>query len=404
MNLPRDGPFSHSDRCILPIEMAASPPSARYWEIDALRGLMLVLMTVTHLPSRLTDPLGQPFGFVSAAEGFVLLSAFMAGLVYSRAGYREGVDAMRRAFWQRALKIYMAQAATLLFLFTIIAAVGVHIDQPAVKDLMSYYLVQPREGFLFGLLLVYEPALLDILPMYIFFMLLSPWVLAFALRRGWLGVVLASTAVWALAQFGLSEWIYQWVVRWTGLPVPFHEMGAFNALAWQFLWLMGLWLGASRSAPDVQPIRLPPWLLVAAAAVALYGLYWRHHGPNGQAPFGANDRLNLLFDKWQLGPLRLLNLVALGVLAVGFGPTLARKLPRLHALEALGSASLPVFCAHLVAVLLVLAFFGGSQTARPWWGDVVLLAAVFAALHAVARTTLWLDARQAARRRLKASG
>lgn len=59
---------------------------------------MLVLMTVTHLPSRLTDPLGQPFGFVSAAEGFVLLSALMAGLVYSRTGHREGVDAMRRAF------------------------------------------------------------------------------------------------------------------------------------------------------------------------------------------------------------------------------------------------------------------------------------------------------------------
>jgi hypothetical protein len=66
-----------------PSPAAAAPragASQRYWEVDALRGLMLVLMTVTHLPSRLTDPLGQPFGFVSAAEGFVLLSAFMAGL------------------------------------------------------------------------------------------------------------------------------------------------------------------------------------------------------------------------------------------------------------------------------------------------------------------------------------
>ena len=68
----------------------------RYWEIDALRGLMLVLMTVTHLPTRLTDPLGQPFGFVSAAEGFVLLSAFVAGLVYSRISYNRGVDSMRQ--------------------------------------------------------------------------------------------------------------------------------------------------------------------------------------------------------------------------------------------------------------------------------------------------------------------
>ena len=55
-----------------------------------------------------------------------------------------------------------------------------------------------------------------------------------------------------------------------------------------------------------------------------------------------------------------------------------RRLPRLHWLEAMGSASLPVFCAHLVAVLLVLAFYGDSQTARPWWGDALLLAAVFA--------------------------
>ena len=87
--------------------------SRRSWEIDALRGLMLVLMTLTHLPTRLTDPLGQPFGFVSAAEGFVLLSAYMAGLVYSRLAYREGIVAMERAFWKRAFKVYLIQAAIL---------------------------------------------------------------------------------------------------------------------------------------------------------------------------------------------------------------------------------------------------------------------------------------------------
>jgi hypothetical protein len=380
-----------------------APVARRFWEIDALRGLMLVLMTVTHLPTRLTDPLGQPFGFVSAAEGFVLLSAFMSGLVYSRIGYRIGIDAMRSAFFKRALTVYMAQAATLLFLFTVIAAVGIRIDQPAVKDLMSFYLVQPRDGFLFGLLLVYEPALLDILPMYIFFMLLSPWVLALALRHGWFWIALASTAIWALAQFGLSEWLYRRVAEATGLSVPFHEMGAFNAYAWQFIWFMGLWLGASRNAPDARPLEIPRWLLVAATVVALYGLYWRHHGPNGQAAFGANDQLNLLFDKWQLGPLRIVNLAALCIVAIGFGPALARRLPRIRWLEAMGSASLPVFCAHLVAVLLVLTIYGGSQTARPWWGDALLLAVVFASLLAVARATLWVDARKAAVAAVRAS-
>src|SRR5688572_18642907 len=158
--------------------------SRRSWEIDALRGLMLVLMTLTHLPTRLTDPLGQPFGFVSAAEGFVLLSAYMAGLVYSRLAYRQGIEAMEFAFWKRAFKVYLIQAAILFFLFTVITAVGLRIDQPAVKHLVSFYLAQPLEGFVFGLLLVYEPALLDILPMYIFFLLLSPWVLAVGMRHG----------------------------------------------------------------------------------------------------------------------------------------------------------------------------------------------------------------------------
>jgi len=363
----------------------------RYWEIDALRGLMLVLMTVTHLPTRLTDPLGQPFGFVSAAEGFVLLSAFVAGLVYSRIGYVRGVESMRVAFWRRVVKVYLCQAAILLFLFTVIAALGLHIDQPAVKNLVSYYLAEPRDGFFFGLLLIYEPALLDILPMYIFFMLMSPWVLAFAMRHGWGLVMVASVAVWAAAQFGISEWIYGLAVHYLHVPVPFHEMGAFNTYAWQFLWFAGLCIGATRNGPDARPLRFPWWLLVLAAGIALYGVYWRHTGINGQAPFGGDVELNLLFDKWQLGPLRLVNLVALGILAVRFGPWLMRRIPRLHWLEAMGSASLPVFCAHLVAVLLVLAFYGDSQTARPWWGDGLLLLAVFAGMYFVARFTRGAD-------------
>ena len=354
---------------------------------------MLVLMTLTHLPTRLTDPLGQPFGWVSAAEGFVLLSGFTAGLVYSRVARERGAAAMERAFWQRALKVYLVQAATLIFLFTVITRVGLRIDQPAVKDLVSYYLVHPRRGLWSGLLLLYEPALLDILPMYIFFMLLSPPVLAFGMRHGWVGVMAASAAVWLGAQFGLGEWIYSWTVALTHLELPYHEMGAFNTLAWQLLWFGGLWLGASRSDPQARPLRVHGVVVVLAVVLAVWGLLWRHFGEHGQAPFGADVQLNLLFDKWQLGPLRLLNLLALGVVAVRVGPALARRMPRPRVLEAMGAASLPVFGAHLVAVLLTLAWFGDDQMARPWWGDALLLAAVFGALYGVARLTLWLERR-----------
>jgi hypothetical protein len=363
--------------------------TSRRWEIDALRGLMLLLMTVTHLPTRLSSPLGQPFGFVSAAEGFVLLSAYMAGLVYSRFAYSDSIEAMRKAFWRRALTVYLCQAATLLFLFTVIAAIGIKVDQPAVKDLMAFYLQDPHSAFFASLLLIYQPPLLDILPLYVLFMLISPWVLAWALRHNWAVVLLASFAVWLLAQFGLAEWVYHLMVSATGLKVPFSETGSFVTFSWQLIWMTGLWMGASRNAPDARPFVFSNRLSAAALVIAVTGLVWRHW--QGQAPFGADVSLNLLFDKWLLGPLRLLDLFALCIVTLRFGPALASRMPRLRWLEALGSASLPVFCAQLVVVLLVLTLFGSNPLVHPWWLDALLLVGCFATLYAVAQLTLWLE-------------
>lgn len=360
----------------------------RLWELDAARGLMLVLMTITHVPSRFTDPVGQPFGFVSAAEGFVLLSAFVSGLVYSRIGYEKGVDVMRRAFWRRALKIYLIQAALLMFLFTVITYLGLKVDHPEVKEMVKYYLAHPKEALVYSVLLVYQPAFLDILPMYILFMLLSPWVIAWAMRHGWQWPMAFSATLWAVAQFGASEWLYQVASRWLHVPVPYNETGSFDTFTWQFLWFVGMWMGASRNAPGVQPIVFPRWLLNGAIVVAVGCFCWRHFGPTGQAPFGNDAALNLLFDKWHLGPLRLVNLAALCVVAMHFGPGLMAKMPRPRWLESMGSASLPVFCTHLVAVFLVLCFIGRNNPVMSWWSDVLLLAVVFWSLHAVAQWVL----------------
>ncbi len=365
----------------------------RLWELDAARGLMLVLMTITHVPSRLTDPVGQPFGFVSAAEGFVLMSAFVSGLVYGRIGYARGVDTMRRGFWDRALKIYFSQAALLLFVFTVIVALGMKLDQHAVKEMIKYYLANPHEGLLFSLLLVYQPAFLDILPMYILFMLISPWVIAFAMRHGWSWPIAISATLWAISQFGTTPWMYEVTSTALHIPVPYDETGSFDTFAWQFLWFFGMWMGASRSAAGAQPFVFPRWILGTALVVAAGCFAWRHFGPTGQAPFGDDASLNLLFDKWRLGPLRLINLTALCIVAIRFGPPLLARLPRPRWLEDMGSASLPVFCAHLVAVFVVVSLTGGGYAALPYGADLLILGAVFVALYGVARAVLRWEAR-----------
>ena len=60
------------------------PKTQRRPELDALRGLFLVWMTLTHMPTHFSDFVNQPFGFVSSAEGFVFLSAMLVSRVYLR--------------------------------------------------------------------------------------------------------------------------------------------------------------------------------------------------------------------------------------------------------------------------------------------------------------------------------
>lgn len=369
-------------------------------ELDALRGVMLVLMTLTHMPTRLAERVGQPLGFVSAAEGFVVLSAYMAGWVYSDLARRQGVAAMWRSFESRALKIYLCQAALLLFLFTVIAALGIKVQQRAVTDLISFYLDDPWLATRAALVMFYNPPLLDILPMYVLFMMLSPFVLAAAMRRGWAGWMACSVALWLLAQFGFGQVAYHAVRSFTGLDVPIAQTGAFDPLAWQFVWLFGLCLGAGGlTLPPMKDgvMQFPRWLLTVALIIGGVCFVWRH--VQGQTPFLVWRELNSAFDKWQLGPLRLVNFFVLVVLFMRFGPVLLTFKRRWVFLETLGAASLPVFCAHLVMVLLSLALFGASWPGRPLWLDAAMLATTFAMLYGVA----WISGRagRSARARMR---
>jgi hypothetical protein len=146
----------------------------------------------------------------------------------------------------------------------------------------------------------------------------------------------------------------------------------------------------------VQPEQFGRIAVAVALIFAAVHLVWRH--ALGQAPFGADSAMNMLYDKWRLGPLRLLDLLALMVLAMRFGPPLAARLPRLWPLELLGRQSLPVFVAHVVLAMLVLASLGSIDPQRPWAIDAALLAASFGVLFAVAQVSEAIDRRAAAAR------
>jgi hypothetical protein len=63
----------------------------------------LVWMTLTHLPTHLSDLVNEPFGFVSSAEGFVFLSALLVARLYIPQAVVAGA-ALRTKLWKRALR------------------------------------------------------------------------------------------------------------------------------------------------------------------------------------------------------------------------------------------------------------------------------------------------------------
>src|SRR3954467_2942071 len=86
-------------------------PAGRLIELDILRGFLLLWMTLTHLPTQVSIVPNQTFGFVSGAEGFIFLSAFLVGQIESRKGRHEGEIGVVRDVAQRTCRLYLCHGA-----------------------------------------------------------------------------------------------------------------------------------------------------------------------------------------------------------------------------------------------------------------------------------------------------
>ncbi len=360
----------------------------RLIELDILRGFLLVWMTLTHLPTKANLISNQTFGFVSGAEGFIFLAGFMMGQLEDHIEKKYGQWATYRDLAKRTLRVYLYHCGLLVIAFTLVAEIGVSFHRQALENLLSYYIQSPHNAVIAALLLQYRPALLDILPMYVVFLALTPFAREIARRWSWDIVIYTSLFFWAAAQFGLRSWVYRHG-NLLGLSIPESSTGAFDLWAWQLLWMSGLALGsinAERVAPtsethtEQHELRSPAWLLNLSAAVAGVFIILRYSPTDhwfNQQIFG------WLIDKWHLGSARVLNFTALTVLLVRFGARIA-NLRFLKPLALLGQASIEVFSVH------VLFCIGGDALSReadpqlPWWQQALLLTATISALFMTA--------------------
>ncbi len=368
-------------------------PRGRLIELDILRGFLLVWMTFTHLPTRANLISNQTFGFVSGAEGFIFLAGFMIGQLEHHIEKKRGPAATLRDIGKRTGRVYLYHCALVAIAFTVFAPLAVTHHLQALRNLLSYFLQSPNHAVLAASLLVYRPSLLDILPMYVFFLALTPLARRVAKRWSWDPVIYTSLLIWAAAQFGLRAWLYRHVVLF-GLAVPESSTGAFDLYAWQLLWMAGLALGsinAERVAPppdmpeDPAELGITPWLLRLSIAVASVFLVLRY------APYEQwfnSDVFAWLTDKWHLGPARVINFTALAIVLVRYGARIA-NLAIFRPLALLGQASLEVFSLHLLFCLAGDSLSKEADPVLPWWQQILLLTATMIGLFSIALASRW---------------
>jgi hypothetical protein len=316
----------------------------RYLELDVVRGFLLVLMVVNHSPSPLRRFTEQPFGFFSTAEAFVFISALLAGLLFERRSEEQGFSAARAATLRRALRIYQAHIITTLSIFFL--SIAFLTEVPGIRQMLQPFFDNPRSALLGSLALLFQPPLLDILPMYVLFSLLTPLAFWVAKRWGWGWVFGLSMSIWLFSQFRVWDQINS-----AGSGLRFLHLGPFDLFAWQLLWIGGLLFGRSLTLqrPLFQPTRPVEILLLLMASGFLV---WRY-----LAITSAADPSTLWFlDKWHLGPLRVLNFFVTAWSIAKLMPMLRRQAVHLTAFSMVGRNMLPVFSAQIGLSVLLLAY------------------------------------------------
>jgi hypothetical protein len=353
--------------------------TARRIELDAMRGLMLVWIALTHLPTAASAWVNQPFGFVGAAEGFIFLSALFTGRIYFRLAEHDGYRAMTRKLWGRTLRLYGYHALLLAFVFLVAVPIASRGDRPGLHNLLDFYFMAgAKQAVTEAALLIYRPPLLDILPMYIIFLVFTSAAILLARRIGWKPILWTSFFFWVLAQFGFRNAEHTFMMRYIPTRIPLNEMGSFDLWAWQFLWFVGVWLGV-RWAQETLPIET--WarrVVVPAVVIAGFCFIMRRKLAHG-FELGASE---FLFDKWHLGPVRLLDFAAVAALLI-----VSQRLTKRAAIRPLvlmGQSSLQVFCVHLLFCFAGLTLLGNASmlNARRQFG---LLTVTLAAMLITAR-------------------
>jgi hypothetical protein len=152
---------------------AILPAEGRNLRLDLSRGIANWEIFLNHIPNNaMTWLTTRNYGFSDAAELFVFIAGYAAGIVYSKSMLAQRFAAGTTRLFERAWQLYIAHVLLLVINLAVINWAAQTYSQPHLLDEFNVagLINHPVLTLTQGLLLKYRPFNLDILPLYVVLM------------------------------------------------------------------------------------------------------------------------------------------------------------------------------------------------------------------------------------------
>lgn len=318
------------------------PAPQRIDGIDFWRGFALLTIFVDHAPANVIAHITHHnFGFSDGAEAFVFLSGLSVALAYGRRFLAGEFMRSIRGTYRRAATLYWVQIIVSLVGIAFLAAAAYLLDSDDLTDDDDRDIVMdsPVRSIIAMFALLHQLGFFNILPLYIVFLLVTPGFLALA-RIDRRLMLLASFAIYAATRYfslALPTW-------------PLDTGWFFNPLAWQIVFVLGLYVGLRL---DTSGPVLDRRLFILSVAILAASLFLLTNAFGFWPDLWDRVRERIPHDKTGLSWIRLVHFIALAYVVYYSALTgLLRTTPVFAPLALLGRHSLAVFSAGALLTLV----------------------------------------------------
>lgn len=275
--------------------------------VDFFRGFALYCIFIGHIPDHALWVLTiQVLGPSDSTETFIFLAGYSAAIAYGRSYDRFGWPYAATAVLLRVWTLYVVHIFMFVAFVAQVSWSATRFANPVYIDEINIgaFLDEPYLAVLDALSLRFQPAFMDILPLYIVVLLLFALMLPLLKRPVALLVVSGGLYLFVrLTRFNLTTAQGEWF---------------FNPLAWQFLFMGGAAVAVMGDDTRAALRRAGPVLLPLAAAIALGGLFisavWRIPSVYAAIPEGLANLIYNSIDKSGLHPARLSHFLSIAYL------------------------------------------------------------------------------------------